>query len=72
MSDFKRFVDDFDDLPDWVQWVAQDADGCWWGYEVEPNQSHSGWYENEVGDSVMLGKGKSNPDWSESLSKIRR
>ena len=22
--------------PDWVAWVAQDASGDWWGYEVEP------------------------------------
>lgn len=31
------------DIPEWVQWLAQDADGTWWGYEVEPHQYHQGW-----------------------------
>jgi len=37
--------------------IAQDADGTWWGYEVELNRSDKSWYENEVGNSVRLGKG---------------
>ena len=41
-------------LPDWVEWLAQDADGAWWGYEAEPNKQHNGWYENEVGRIVRL------------------
>ncbi len=45
---------DFNEFPAWVCWLAQDADGVWWGYEVEPNMSHNGWYENEVGRSVKL------------------
>jgi hypothetical protein len=24
-----------DDLPAWVQWLAQDSDGTWWAYEAE-------------------------------------
>jgi len=45
---------EFNEFPDWVCWLAQDANGIWWGYEVEPNMSHNGWYENEVGRSVEL------------------
>jgi len=41
-------------LPDWVEWLAQDADGAVWGYEAEPNKQHNGWYENEVGRIVRL------------------
>ena len=46
----------FANLPAWAAWIAQDADGAWWAYEVEPNQQDTGWYENEVGRIVPLGK----------------
>ena len=38
----------FYNLPDWAEWIAQDANGAWWAYEAEPNQQDTGWYENEV------------------------
>lgn len=58
-------------LPEWVAWLAQDADGSWWGYEVEPLQYHKGWYENELGRRVVLEPGAPNPDWSKSLRRVR-
>ena len=24
----------FDKVPDWVAWLAQDADGAWWGIRL--------------------------------------
>ncbi|MCW9023222.1 MAG: hypothetical protein OQK73_00945 [Gammaproteobacteria bacterium] len=57
-------------LPDWVRWIAQDEDGTWWGYSVEPLQQHCGWYENEVGRHLKLGINTPNPDWKDSLQKI--
>ena len=42
-------------LPEWVAWIAQDADGAWWAYEAEPNKQDRGWYENEVGRIIRLG-----------------
>ena len=51
---------DFNEIPDWVYWIAQDSDGVWWGYQVEPNLSHKSWYENEVGDSIKLKKNSKN------------
>jgi hypothetical protein len=60
----------FPDLPDWVAWIAQDADGALWGYEAEPNKQHNGWYENEVGRIVRLGSGAPPVDWEATL--IRR
>lgn len=56
-------------LPDWVRWLAQDASGDWWGYEVEPNQGHLVWYENEVGRYLRLARGEPNPDWQGSLHR---
>ena len=57
------------DIPDWVRWLAQDADGTWWGYEVEPHQHHQGWYENELGRHYKLGKDSPNPNWQDSLAQ---
>ena len=63
---------DLKTLPGWVQWIAQDANGQWWGYEVEPHKYHAGWYENEVGDRLQLEPAPPNPDWRQSLYQIRR
>jgi hypothetical protein len=54
----------------WVRWLAQDADGTWWGFEHEPNESHVGWYENEVGRCQRLGSGTPNGRWRETLQAI--
>jgi hypothetical protein len=62
---------DFTEIPDWVCWIAQDASGFWWGYQVEPNQSHLSWYENEVGNSVNLGIGAKDVDWLLTLNRIK-
>ncbi len=57
-------------LPGWVKWKAQDADGTWWGYSVEPLQHSSGWYENEVGRYIKIEQAQPNPDWKNTLQKI--
>jgi len=57
-------------VPDWVNWLAQDADGCWWGYSVEPLQHHKGWYENEVGQYTRIKTEPANKDWRNSLRKV--
>jgi len=64
---------DFDcnEFPDWMCWIAQDADGVWWGYEVEPNLSHLSWYENEVGKSARLGKKAHYLDWKLTLKQVK-
>lgn len=59
----------FDKAPEWVNWIAQDADGACWGYEAEPNQQHNGWYENEVGRIVKLGMGEPPVDWTRTLTR---
>ena len=65
MTTFHRIT-----LPDWVCWLAQDADGTWWGFEVEPNASHQGWYENEWGRYLKLSHAEPNPDWQISLTRV--
>ncbi len=57
--------------PAWVSWIAQDSNGVWWGYSVEPLRNETGWYENELGRHVRLGE--SEPlDWERSLKSIRK
>ena len=56
--------------PDWVNWIAQDEDGRWWGFSVEPLEHSTGWYENEVGRYVLLYIDKPNINWKKSLTKI--
>lgn len=56
--------------PSWARWIAQDADGCWWAYQVEPLQHHQGWYENEVGRRIKLADDDANPNWRDALFRI--
>jgi len=58
-------------LPGWVAWVAQDADGVWWGFQVEPLQHDVGWYENEIGRCVRIVATKPEPDWRSTLERLR-
>jgi len=67
----ENFSIDCIEIPDWVCWIAQDADGTWWGYEVEPNLSHQSWYENEVGNSVRLGSEAVKSDWIATLKRLK-
>lgn len=60
-----------DKLPEWAAWLAQDEDGTWWVYEAEPNKQHNGWYENEVGRFVRLGKDTPPVDWETTLRRLR-
>ena len=59
-------------LPEWAQYIAQDADGQWWAYEAEPNLSHISWYENEVGRILKLDRRKPNVNWLQSLQKVSK
>jgi hypothetical protein len=54
-------------VPAWVCFIAQDSDGSWWGYSVEPLQNHRGWYENELGEHVKLKQAAPCDNWSQQL-----
>jgi len=59
------------DLPEWISWVGQDANGWWWGFEHEPNPGDSGWYENEVGRYRKLAESHPPPEWRDTLRRVR-
>jgi hypothetical protein len=63
---------DFAELPDWAEWLAQDADGTWWCYEAAPNQQDHGWYENEVGRIQRVGRADPPTDWQQTLRRRSR
>lgn len=57
-------------FPYWVKWVAQDLSGAIWGFEAEPHQHDTGWYENEVGRYCLLGQAQTNSDWRNALIAV--
>lgn len=57
-------------LPEWVNWLAQDANGTWWGFEIEPLPHHQGWYENEIGRCVHLLQEAANHQWEQTLTRL--
>ena len=59
----------FGQIPNWVKWLAQDANGNWWGYEAEPHEHDHGWYENESGRCIQLLHAPANPKWRDTLKK---
>jgi hypothetical protein len=59
-------------IPTWARWLAQDEDGAWWAYEVEPNQQHNGWYENEVGRIQRLVISPAPSDWRAQLIRLEQ
>ena len=59
------------EFPVWVCWLAQDADGRWWGYEVEPLECDNGWYENEVGRNIQLLQASPTTDWRNKFLRIK-
>ncbi|MDH5600829.1 MAG: hypothetical protein OEY78_05935 [Gammaproteobacteria bacterium] len=70
MSSSNKSKPPLEGLPGWVKWLAQDEDGAWWGYSVEPLEFSHGWYENEVGMRKKIIHAESNPHWKNSLTKI--
>ena len=60
------------EIPNWVNWLAQDKDGSWWGFSVEPHQHHMGWYENEIGNYILLEKQNINENWKNSLIQLKK
>ena len=58
--------------PAWVNWLAQDADGTWWGYEIEPLRHDTGWYENEIGQYIKLKKLTASSHWRQMCFPVKK
>ena len=79
---------DLESLPEWVRYVAQDANGFWWGYKHEPIMS-GGEYRGVNGkilrewivdpfsvydppQSYPIEHGPAPDDWTQELYEIVR
>lgn len=45
---------DWDDVPEWVQWVTVDSSGRCYGWYHEPVRSKTAWWVNSVSGSAEL------------------
>ena len=45
----------WESAPDWAQHLAQDSDGEWWWFEVEPENDHECFYSSEAEDRASTG-----------------
>ena len=60
-------------VPDWVCWIAQDKDGAWFGYEVEPEKGGYIFPDEWVArghNYIELSQAEPNPNWKQSLRKV--
>ncbi|MDH5180913.1 MAG: FHA domain-containing protein [Gammaproteobacteria bacterium] len=53
-----------------INWVAQDENGVWWGFENEPTAGSGGWSSFQDTMQLKLKTDPPNPDWKATLHKI--
>ena len=53
-----------------LNWIAQNQNGVWWGFEIEPIASSEGWENQQNGMKIMLKEEGSNESWKETLQKL--
>lgn len=60
-------------VPDWVNWMAKDADGEWWYYQNKPYRLSYYWEEDNEGSGEFAYNDPSGGDgWEDSLTEIVR
>jgi hypothetical protein len=53
--------------PDWAQWLAQDEDGEWWWYELEPKQACTDAWSEWEGLHRAAFVPRHNAEWKDTL-----
>lgn len=53
-----------------LNWIAQNANGVWWGYEKEPVAGAKDWENQQNGMKVLLKEESSNENWRDTLQKL--
>lgn len=54
-----------------LQWIAQDENGVWWGFENEPIPGVHGWMDESDGRKVLLKQERqNNAAWKDTLRKL--
>jgi len=57
-------------IPDWANWIAQDADGEWVAHASEPSVGYSCW--NSMRKYQVIAAGKPPADWTKTLQRVER
>ena len=53
-----------------INWVAQDENGIWWGFEQQPVADSAGWSNFQDTMKLKLKQETPNPEWRETLHKV--
>jgi len=53
-----------------INWVAQDQNGVWWGFEQQPVADKVGWSNFQETMKLKLKQESPNPEWRDTLHKI--
>lgn len=71
------------ELPNWVNWLAQDESGVWYGYKIKPEAHVTCWLQDMA--SVMITRvhpptpkdkeeqapvPEPNPNWKQTLQSV--
>ena len=57
---------DWKDAPEWAVWLAQDADGEWWWYQMRPHKVFEHiWYAG--GRAAAICKDQRSHKWENTL-----
>lgn len=75
MSNNNNTPPPWSDAPPWANWRAQDKDGSWFWYKVEPfpGKKLAWWGLDTTGNKTQIAKNKTdnseNPKWRDTLQK---
>ena len=53
-----------------INWVAQDQNGVWWGFEQQPVADGGGWSNFQDTMKLKLKQETPNPSWRDTLHKV--
>lgn len=54
-----------------LNWIAQDENGVWWGFENKPVPGIHGWIDGLDGTKILLKQeNRNNPHWRDTLQKL--
>lgn len=54
-----------------LNWIAQDENGVWWGFENKPTLGIHGWIDGLDGTKILLKQdNNNNPHWRETLQRL--
>jgi pSer/pThr/pTyr-binding forkhead associated (FHA) protein len=54
-----------------LNWIAQDENGVWWGFENKPVPGIHGWIDGLDGTKILLKQeNRTNSEWRDTLQKL--